>query len=95
MKMTEQTDERATPAKIEEVRQTLKESNEDRKRDKLTRAATRAHEYRVQIWAQMELKIRGALAELEVLGGEAPQFMEADFTDEANLHHYASMSLTK
>jgi len=93
--MTKATDERATNDQIEEVRRTLKESNEDRKRDKLTRSIQRAHEYRVQVWAQMELKIQGALADLEVLGGTAPTLLDADFTDKENLHHFASMTLTK
>lgn len=93
--MTETTEEKATNEQIEEVRRTLKESNEDRKRDKLTRSIQRAHEYRVQVWAQMELKIQGAQADLEVLGGEPPTLMETDFTDKDLLHHYASMTLTK
>jgi hypothetical protein len=94
--MPEQTtDERATDEQIEAVRATLKESNEDRKRDKLTRAIQRAHEYRVQVWAQMELKILGAVGDLEVLGGEPPELLEPDFADKEMLHHYASMTLTK
>lgn len=93
--MSEQTDEKATPEAIEEVRKTLKESNEDRKRDRLTRTILRAHDYRVQIWAQSQLKIAGAVAELEVLGGEVPDLFQTDFDSEDMLHHYANMTLSK
>lgn len=84
-----------TEAKVAEVQQTAKESNNDRKRRKLERQAVRAHEWRVQVWAQSEIKIRAANAELAVLGGEAIETWEPDFESEENLHHYASMTLTK
>lgn len=70
-------------------------SNDDRKRNKLSREITRAHEWRTQVYAQMELKIRTATAQLEVLGGEAPDLFEPQFDDDDMLHHYASMSLSK
>lgn len=84
-----------TEAATAEVQQVAKESNNDRKRRKLEKQAVRAHEWRVQVWAQCEIKIRAANAELAVLGGEPIQTWEPDFTSEENLHHYASMTLTK
>lgn len=90
-----ETDERATPDAIEKVRKTLKESNEDRKRDKLRREAVRAHEWRVQVWAQMELKIRTANAQAQVLGAEPYEPFEPQFDDDGMLNHYSTMQLSK
>lgn len=89
------TNERATPEDIEAVKRSIKESNDDRKRDKLRRQITRAHEWRVQVWAQSELRIREANASLQVLGTEPIEPFEPDFTDDGNLHHYANMTLSK
>lgn len=80
---------------VEELQKSIKESNEDRKRDKLQREIVRAHEWRVQVWAQMELKIRTARASLAVLNSEPEPLFEPDFEDESLLHHYASMKLSK
>lgn len=74
---------------------TLKESNEDRKRDKHRRRIIRAHEWRVQVWAQMELKIKADQAALEVLGGEPVDIWEPDFSSPEQVAHYASMTLSK
>lgn len=93
--MTNTENEKATPEAIEQLQKTLKESNEDRKRDKLRRQATRAHEWRVQVWAQSELRIREAQAGLEVLGSPAVDLFEPDFNDDSMLHHYATMQLSK
>jgi hypothetical protein len=89
------TTEHATPEDLDNLRTTLKQSNEDRRRDALVRKITRAHEWRVQVWAQSELRIREAIASLEVLGGEAPALMEADFADDDALKHLAEMQLSK
>lgn len=90
-----QTEDNASPEAIEDLKKTLKESNDDRKRDRLRREVQRANEYRIKIWAQSELKIRGALADLEVLGGEPPVLLEPDFKDNESLNAYAAMTLTK
>jgi len=74
---------------------TEKVTNDQRKRDKLLRSVTRAHEWRVQVWAQMENKIRSDNAALVALGGEAYEPWEPDFTDPEALAHYSSMTLTK
>lgn len=92
--MTEEAVE-PTEAVEENPKKTLKESNEDRKRDKLRREATRAHEWRVQVWAQMELKIRTANAQAEVLGAEPYVPFEPQFDDDAMLNHYSTMQLSK
>ena len=70
-------------------------TNDDRKRDRLIRKIVRAHEWRVQVHAQSELAIRQAQAELAVLGGEPVDLFKPDFDDDAMLHHYSTMSLSK
>lgn len=85
----------ATEADIEAVKKSIKETNEDRKRDKLQREVNRAHDWRVQVWAQMELKIRSANASLEVLGSEPVEVFAPQFDDDSMLQHYASMTLSK
>lgn len=84
-----------TSSDIEAIRRSVKESNDDRKRDRLERKANRAHEWRVQVWAQSELAIRAANAELEILGGEPVQPYSPDFTNNDRLSHYATMKLPK
>lgn len=88
-------EEYATPEKIDDLKRSIKESNEERRQDKLRREVTRAHEWRVQVWAQMELKIRRANASLEVSGAEAVVPFEPIFGDDEMLAHYASMTLSK
>lgn len=73
----------------------LKESNDQRKIRALTARATKAHEWRVQVWAQMERKIRGLNAELAILGADAYEPYEPQFDDDAMLDHYATMVLPK
>lgn len=92
--MSEQT-ERATPEAIENLKSALKESNEDRKKDKLRRQIARAHDWRIRVWAESELKIRSANAALAVLGAEEVKVFEPDFTSDENLHHYANMQISK
>lgn len=87
--------EYATPEQISDLSRRLKESNEDRKRDALRRKAQRAHEWRVQVWAQSELRIREASASLEVLGSEPLDLFKPEFDNDDMLHHYASMPLSK
>jgi hypothetical protein len=88
-------DQKATPEDIERLKQTIKETNEDRRKDKLRRQVNRAHDWRVQVWAQSELKIREANAALQALGDEPIKPFDPDFTDDSNLHHYSTMTLTK
>lgn len=80
---------------IEAQRAAIKESNEDRQRDKLRRRIVRAHEWRVQVWAQSELKIRSAQAALQVLDSEPVELFEPQFGDDEALHHYSTMPLSK
>lgn len=84
-----------TSPEVEKLRTDIKESNEDRKRAKLRREVTRAHEWRVQVWAQMELKIQAATEALKVLDAEPEPLFEPDFNDKGLLHHYSSMKLSK
>lgn len=84
-----------TPTAADAAKAVLKESNEDRRKDKLRRQVTRAHEWRVQVWAQSELKIRAANAALVAMGGEAVEPFDPQFADDEMLQHYASMSLSK
>lgn len=73
----------------------VKESNEDRKRKALIARATKAHEWRVQVWAQMERKLQGINADLAILGADPFEPYEADFEDPKMLAHYATMTLPK
>lgn len=88
-------DTAAKPEVSDEVKAQAKQSNDDRKRDRLERKARRAHEWRVQVWAQSELAIRAANAELEILNGEVYQPYQPEFDNEQMLHHYANMTLPK
>jgi hypothetical protein len=72
-----------------------KESNEDRKRKALLAKATKSHEWRVQVWAQMERRIQSINAELAVIGADPYEPYEADFDDVEKLAHYATMTLPK
>jgi hypothetical protein len=93
--MSSTDEERATAEQIAHAQHLLKESNDDRKRDKLRRQAIRAHEWRVQVWAQCELKIRAANASLEALGTTPVEPFKPKFEDDAMLHHYSTMQLSK
>lgn len=92
--MAEQT-EYASEAKINDLRESIKQSNDDRKKDKLRRQITRAHEWRVQVWAQSEIKIRAAQAALTALGGEEVDMFMPEFDNDEMLHHYSNMQLSK
>lgn len=82
-------------AEVKDESKTLKESNEDRKKAKLRRSIARAHDWRVRVWAESELKIRAANASLVVLGAEEIVPFEADFSNDENLHHYSQMQISK
>lgn len=69
--------------------------NVEMRKDKLRRKVVRAHEWRVQVWAQMELKIRSDNAALEAMEAEPIDLFEPQFGDDEALQHYASMTLSK
>lgn len=71
----------------------VKQSNEDRKREALMKKAKKAHDWRVQVWAQMEIRLRGINAQLGVLGEEPFAPYDTDFDDPAMLKHYSEMTL--
>ena len=85
----------ATDADIQAAKDKIKESNDDRQREKMRRRIARAHAWRVQVWAQSELKIRQANSALELLGTEPEQVYTPDFESEERLNHYANMALPK
>lgn len=70
-----------------------KVTNETRKADKLRKIATKAHNWRVQVWAQQQRRIAGANAELVALGFEPVEPYPTDFNDPDKVEHYATMSL--
>ena len=72
---------------------TLKQSNDQRKIEALTKKIKKAHNWRVQVWAQNMRRIEAMTAELAVLGAAPVDLFEPDFTDPANVEHYATMSL--
>lgn len=84
-----------TETTVEQRKSSLKEHNDQLRRDKLQRQVRRAHEWRVQVWAQSELKIREAQSGLGVLGTDPVQLFEPNFGDDDMLHHYATMQITK
>ena len=83
----------ATEQDIENLKDSIKQSNDDRKIESLLKKAQKAHDWRVQVWAQSERRIRGFNAQLAVLGADEYDPYEPDFNDDAMLEHYASMPL--
>lgn len=83
----------ATAEDIQNLKEAVKKSNDDRKIESLMHKAQKAHDWRVQVWAQCERRIRGFNAQLAVLG--APEFepYEPQFDDDSMLEHYATMPL--
>jgi hypothetical protein len=69
--------------------------NDRMKQDRLIRQATRAHEWRVQVWAQSERKIQQVNAELKAMGKPEYEPWDADFTSAERLEHYSDMTITK
>ena len=84
---------RATAEDIENLQASIKQSNEERKAEALMKRAQKAHDWRVQVWAQSERRIRGFNAELAVLGMDQFEPYEPDFEDAQMLEHYATMPL--
>lgn len=83
----------AEPQDIQNLQTSIKQSNEDRKKDALMKKARKAHDWRVQVWAQSERRIAGFNAELAVLGAEPFEPYVPDFDDPDALEHYATMPL--
>lgn len=83
----------ATAEDIENLKQSIKQSNDDRKIESLMKKAQKAHDWRVQVWAQCERRIKGFNAQLAVLGADEFEPYEPDFEDAAMLEHYATMPL--
>lgn len=73
----------------------LRQSNDDRRADKLAKEVNRAHEWRVQVWAQSELRIRARNAELQAMGRDPITPFDADFDSVDMLKHYSEMTLTR
>jgi hypothetical protein len=71
--------------------QTLKVSNEERKAQKLAGRIRRAHNWRVQVWAQSELRIRRLTAELAELGNNPPELFEPEFSSDKKLEGYTTL----
>lgn len=69
--------------------------NERMRRYKLVRTIQRAHEWRVQVWAQMERKIKSSNAALEAMGSEPIVPFEPNFADPEVVEHYATMKLSR
>lgn len=85
-----------TPTEREqEAQDRLKQSNDDRTEDKLRRRIRRAQEWRVQVWAQSELRIRESQSSLAIMGREEESLFEPQFDDDEMLRHYSQMPLSK
>lgn len=87
------TDGKATAQDIADLQASIKKSNDDRKIESLMKKAQKAHDWRVQVWAQSERRIRGFNAQLAVLGAEEFAPYDPDFNDDGLLEHYATMPL--
>lgn len=70
-----------------------KQTNEQRKMEALRKKIEKAHDWRVQVWAQSQRRIEAMQAEMNVLGGTPVDLFEPDFTDPAMVEHYANMTL--
>jgi hypothetical protein len=70
-----------------------KQSNEDRKKDALVKKIEKAHDWRVQVWAQSQRRIEAMTAELAVLGAPPVDLYEPDFDNPEMVEHYATMAL--
>lgn len=68
-------------------------TNEQRKAEALRKKIEKAHSWRVQVWAQSELRIRQMNAALAVLGESEIEPFEPDFSDDDTLRQYAEMTL--
>lgn len=64
--------------------------NLQRRIEALQRRIEKDHDYRVRIWAQSTIRIRGREAELAELGAEVPPLFTPDFDDDALLFQYAA-----
>lgn len=69
------------------------ETNEDRRASALCKKIQKAHDWRVQVWAQSELRIKASQEALAVLGRDPVTLYEPDFSDPEVVRHYAEMSL--
>lgn len=72
----------------------MAQTNQDRKAEALGRKIQKAHDWRVQVWAQSQLRINAAQAELQVLGKEEHALYDPQFDDPDMLRHYAEMSIS-
>lgn len=68
----------------------MPETNEMRRARKLLDRINRAHDWRVKVWAQCELRIQAMSTELTVLGNEPPMLFKPDFSDHDMLLEYAA-----
>lgn len=67
----------------------MAKSNEDRRAEALARRIEKAHDWRVRVWAQSELRIIAMNAEMETLGYPPPALFKPDFSDRKMLLQYA------
>lgn len=86
---------RATEQDIADLKDSIKQSNDERKIEGLLKRAQRAQDWRVQVWAQCERRLRTINAQLAVLGADQYEPYEPDFDDPAMLEHYSTMPLSK
>lgn len=68
--------------------------NDDMKREALLKRARKAHDWRVQVWAQSERRIKAINLELQMLGANTFEPFEPDFSSEEMLEHYATMKIS-
>lgn len=75
--------------------ETSNPSNDARKAERLRRKIERQHDWRVKVWAECEMRIKAAHAELAGMGHSMPDLYKPDFENEAMLEQYSMIKLTR
>lgn len=68
-------------------------TNEQRRAEKLQRKILRAHNWRVKVWAEQELRIQALNAELAAMEMEPVTPYATDFTSAEKLRHYSQITI--
>lgn len=69
----------------------MAETNAGRKAKRLRAYINRQHDWRVEVWAQAQLRIDGAQQELIEMGEPPADLHKPDFDDPAMVRHYAGV----
>lgn len=70
-----------------------KMTNNERRASKLRAEIRKGHNWRVQVWAQQQVRIAAKNAELVEMGFDEEIVFEPNFEDPSMVEHYTTMSL--